>query len=165
MEKAQQAGYTNLKGYQAGLPGWKKNKLPVHTDAAWLAKNLNEQTVILDVRDTQASSRSHIQGAVALPLAFVLFLHGLGLAELGTLFAAVSSRLGRGEALLAVLQRQMAQQHAFRSGLGNQEVVTGETELFSQSYRKREDASLRYVDDRLHNSIIPIIKIHVNRFF
>ena len=69
VEMAQKAGYTNLKGYQAGLPGWKKNKLPVHTEPGWLAKNLNEQTVILDVRDTQASSKSHIKGAVALPLA------------------------------------------------------------------------------------------------
>lgn len=69
VDMAQKAGHTNLKGYQAGLPGWKKNKLPVHTDATWLAKNLNEQTVILDVRDTQASNKSHIQGAVALPLA------------------------------------------------------------------------------------------------
>ena len=41
--------------------------------------------------------------AVAGPLMLVLFLHGLGLTELGTLFAAVSSRLGRGEALLATL--------------------------------------------------------------
>ena len=69
VEMAQKAGHTNLKGYQAGLPGWKKNKLPVHAEAGWLVKNLNEQTVILDVRDTQASSRSHIQGAVALPVA------------------------------------------------------------------------------------------------
>jgi heme exporter protein B len=41
--------------------------------------------------------------AVAAPLAFLLFLHGLGLTELGTLFAAISTRLGRGEALLATL--------------------------------------------------------------
>jgi heme exporter protein B len=41
--------------------------------------------------------------AVAGPLLFVLFLHGLGLTELGTLFAAISTRLGRGEALLATL--------------------------------------------------------------
>jgi len=67
VEMAQKAGYTNLKGYQAGLPGWKKNKLPVHTEAGWLVKNLNEQTVILDVRDTPASSKSHIKGAVAMP--------------------------------------------------------------------------------------------------
>lgn len=41
--------------------------------------------------------------AVAAPLVLVVFLHGLGLTELGTLFAAVSTRLGRGEALLATL--------------------------------------------------------------
>ncbi len=64
---AQEAGYTNLKGFQAGLPGWKKSKLPVHSEATWLARNLNTQHVILDVRDKAASSQSHIQGAVALP--------------------------------------------------------------------------------------------------
>lgn len=69
VDMAGKAGYTNLKGYQAGLPGWKKSKLPVHTESGWLAKNLNTQTVIMDVRDTTASSRSHIKGAVALPLA------------------------------------------------------------------------------------------------
>lgn len=36
-------------------------------------------------------------------LALVLLLHTVGLAELGTLFGAVASRLGRGEALLAIL--------------------------------------------------------------
>jgi heme exporter protein B len=41
--------------------------------------------------------------SVAGPLVFVLFLHGLGLTVLGTLFAAVSTRLGRGEAFLATL--------------------------------------------------------------
>lgn len=69
VDKAREAGYTTLKGYQEGLPGWGKSKLPVHTDAAWLGKNLNQQTVILDVRDKGASSASHIPGAVALPLA------------------------------------------------------------------------------------------------
>ena len=69
VEQAQKAGYTNLKGYQAGLPGWKKNKLPVHAEASWLVKNLNEQTVVLDVREKAASSKSHIKGAVALPVA------------------------------------------------------------------------------------------------
>ncbi len=37
------------------------------------------------------------------PFGVVLILHGLGLTELGTLFAALSARLGRGEALLATL--------------------------------------------------------------
>lgn len=40
---------------------------------------------------------------VAPALALVLFVHGLGLAELGTLFAGVATRVGRGEALLATL--------------------------------------------------------------
>jgi len=39
----------------------------------------------------------------ALPLVAVTVLHTVGLAELGTLFGAVASRLARGEALLAVL--------------------------------------------------------------
>ena len=39
----------------------------------------------------------------AAPLALVLLLHGLGLAILGTLFAGVTARLGRGEALLTIL--------------------------------------------------------------
>jgi heme exporter protein B len=41
--------------------------------------------------------------AMARPLAGVVLLHTLGLAALGTLFGAVVSRLGRGEALLATL--------------------------------------------------------------
>lgn len=40
---------------------------------------------------------------VAWPLAGVLLLHSAAIAELGTLFSAVVSRLGRGEALLATL--------------------------------------------------------------
>ena len=40
---------------------------------------------------------------IALPIAFISVLHGLGLTELGTLFAGIATRLGRGEALLAVL--------------------------------------------------------------
>lgn len=38
-----------------------------------------------------------------LPLLLILFLHGFGLATLGTLFAGITTRLGRGEALLATL--------------------------------------------------------------
>jgi heme exporter protein B len=41
--------------------------------------------------------------SVAAPMLLVLFVHGLGLIELGTLFAGVASRVGRGEALLATL--------------------------------------------------------------
>jgi rhodanese-related sulfurtransferase len=66
---AKAAGFTNLKGYQEGLPGWKKAKLPVHSEADWLAKQLNPQHVILDVRNRVVSSQAHIPGAVALPTA------------------------------------------------------------------------------------------------
>jgi len=69
VKKAQQVGYTNLKGFQAGLPGWKKAKLPVHTEATWLAKKLDPQHVILDVRESAQSGESHIEGAVAMPTA------------------------------------------------------------------------------------------------
>ncbi len=41
--------------------------------------------------------------AIAGPLALVVFVHTVGLAELGTLLGAVASRVGRGEALLATL--------------------------------------------------------------
>ena len=66
---AQDAGYTNIRGFQAGLPGWKKAKLPVHSEPTWLAKNLDPQHVILDVRDKPASDQAHIKGAVAMPVA------------------------------------------------------------------------------------------------
>ena len=41
--------------------------------------------------------------AILLPMALVLSLNALGLTELGTLFAAIVTRIGRGEALLATL--------------------------------------------------------------
>jgi rhodanese-related sulfurtransferase len=69
VDKAQAAGYANLKGFQAGLPGWKKAKLPVHSEPKWLAERLNPQHVVLDVRDKAKSGQAHIQGAVALPTA------------------------------------------------------------------------------------------------
>jgi rhodanese-related sulfurtransferase len=69
VKKAQEAGYTNLKGFQAGLPGWNKAKLPVYSQQKWLAKSLDPQHVILDVRNTAASSKGHIKGAVAMPVA------------------------------------------------------------------------------------------------
>jgi heme exporter protein B len=46
--------------------------------------------------------------AVLGPLLLVIAIHTVGLAELGTLFAAVASRVGRGEALLAILLLPMS---------------------------------------------------------
>jgi len=45
----------------------------------------------------------HVLLPILVPLGLVCLVHGIGLTELGTLFAAVTTRLGRGEALLAVL--------------------------------------------------------------
>jgi len=64
VELAQSLGYTNVKGFQAGLPGWKKAKLPVHTNRGWMAKNLDEHHVVLDVRE--APEGEHLPGAVGL---------------------------------------------------------------------------------------------------
>ena len=62
-------GYTNVKGFQAGIPDWKRSKMVVHSESKWLAKNLAQHVVILDVRSPAASSRQHIQSAVSLPAA------------------------------------------------------------------------------------------------
>lgn len=62
-------GYTNIKGFQAGLPAWKRSRMVVHSESRWLAKNLAEHVVILDVRSPQASRTQHINTAVSLPAA------------------------------------------------------------------------------------------------
>lgn len=67
VELASKAGYTNLKGFQAGLPGWKKAKLPVHASPVWLSKNLDIHNIIIDVRDPGAAGLDHIPGAVSFP--------------------------------------------------------------------------------------------------
>jgi rhodanese-related sulfurtransferase len=63
------AGYTNVKGFQAGMPGWKKAKLPVHVNRAWLAKNLDEHHVVIDVRNPVIAAADHLPSAVTLPTA------------------------------------------------------------------------------------------------
>ncbi|MEA2080700.1 MAG: rhodanese-like domain-containing protein, partial [Pseudomonadota bacterium] len=64
---AMEQGYTNVKGFQAGIPGWKKAKLAVHSSPDWLARNLDEHHVVIDSRDPAKSSRQHIQSAVSIP--------------------------------------------------------------------------------------------------
>jgi rhodanese-related sulfurtransferase len=66
---AQGAGYTNLKGFQGGMPAWKKAANPVHATASWVAGNLDENHVIIDVRPRSESAKSHIRTAVAMPAA------------------------------------------------------------------------------------------------
>ncbi len=67
VEIALKHGYTNVKGFQGGMPHWKKAKKPVHASASWLAKNLDEHHVIFDVRSETESSKRHIKTAVAMP--------------------------------------------------------------------------------------------------
>jgi rhodanese-related sulfurtransferase len=66
---AQSAGYTNLKGFQGGMPAWKKAANPVHASASWVAENLDENHVIIDVRPRSESAKAHIKTAVAMPAA------------------------------------------------------------------------------------------------
>ena len=67
VEMAQANGYTSIKGFQDGMPGWKKAKLPVHSSRDWVAKNLNEHHVVIDVREPAPASEAHIPDAVSLP--------------------------------------------------------------------------------------------------
>jgi len=66
---AMEAGYTNVKGYQAGAPNWKKRQLPMHTDAKWLSERLNPGHVVIDVRNPAIASMEHIPTAVAMQAA------------------------------------------------------------------------------------------------
>ena len=66
---ARKLGYTNIKGYQIGIPAWKEAGKPVHASADWVAKSLDPHHVILDVRDAGASAQKHLPGAVAMPSA------------------------------------------------------------------------------------------------
>jgi len=66
---ATEAGHTNVKGFQKGIPGWKKAKLPVHTTRGWMAKNLNKHHVVIDTRDPSKASGEHLSSAVTLPTA------------------------------------------------------------------------------------------------
>ncbi|HJQ97731.1 MAG TPA: heme exporter protein CcmB, partial [Candidatus Polarisedimenticolaceae bacterium] len=80
---------------------------PVDRGAVFAGKGLASLTLILGLQAILAPLTLVLfdaTGTVDLPaLIAVLVLHTLGLVELGTLFGAVSSRLARGEALLAVL--------------------------------------------------------------
>jgi rhodanese-related sulfurtransferase len=66
---AQENGYTNIKGFQAGHPGWQKAELPLHAEPSWVAENLNPAHVIIDTRNPVASAQRHLPGAVTMPAA------------------------------------------------------------------------------------------------
>ena len=67
--KAQEAGYTNIKGYQPGTPAWRRAQLPMHSQAEWLAERLNPGHVVIDTRNQVAAMRGHLPTAVTMPAA------------------------------------------------------------------------------------------------
>ncbi len=67
--KAQEAGYTNIKGYQGGTPTWRRAQLPMHAQPEWLAERLNPGHVIIDTRNQITAMRGHLPTAVTMPAA------------------------------------------------------------------------------------------------
>ena len=64
---ATEAGYTNVKGFQKGIPGWKKAKLPVHANRDWVSRNLDNHHVIIDVRPADQAAAAPLPTAVSVP--------------------------------------------------------------------------------------------------
>ncbi|MCG8334221.1 MAG: hypothetical protein MJE63_06865 [Proteobacteria bacterium] len=64
---AELEGYTNVKIYVFGFFSWKRYKQAIVVDPAWLNRNLDPHTVLLDTRDRTKSLVAHIKSAVAMP--------------------------------------------------------------------------------------------------
>lgn len=69
VEMAQAAGYTQVKGFQGGIPVWRRSQLPLHAAPTWLAERLNSAHVVIDTRNPVPAARQHLPGAVAMPAA------------------------------------------------------------------------------------------------
>jgi len=69
VEMAQKNGHTNIRGFQAGHPGWQNAELPLHASSDWVSANLNEAHVIIDTRDPAVAAQRHLPGAVTMPAA------------------------------------------------------------------------------------------------
>lgn len=67
--KAQKLGYTNLKVYKDGMPGWLEKNYGVITTQflkeAWIDKDIPH--VLLDARTAKEAGRGFVKGAVAFP--------------------------------------------------------------------------------------------------
>jgi rhodanese-related sulfurtransferase len=68
-DKARKLGYTNLKVYKDGMPGWSVKNYGVLSvqflKEAWIDKDIPH--VLLDVRAVKESDQGYIKGAVAFP--------------------------------------------------------------------------------------------------
>ncbi len=69
IEIAAKAGHTNLKGFQAGIPAWKKAGKPVVASPSWVAAGLGPNTVVIDVRAKADAEKSRVKGAVSMEAA------------------------------------------------------------------------------------------------
>jgi rhodanese-related sulfurtransferase len=69
--KAKKLGYTNIRIYREGIPGWQARNYgvlsPSFLNEAWLDKGIPH--VLLDVRQPAVAAKGHIKGAVAYPVA------------------------------------------------------------------------------------------------
>lgn len=69
VEMAQEAGYTQVKGFQGGIPVWRRSQLPLHAAPVWLADRLNTAHVVIDTRNPVVAAQQHLPGAVSMPAA------------------------------------------------------------------------------------------------
>lgn len=69
VKMAQENGHTNIRGFQAGHPGWQNAELPLHASPDWVSASLNEAHVIIDTRNPVAAAQRHLPGAVTMPAA------------------------------------------------------------------------------------------------
>jgi rhodanese-related sulfurtransferase len=62
-------GHTNVKVLSTGIPGWKKNKGLVVSEANGLKKMIHEDDsyVLVDLRTKEAATAGHIKDAVSIP--------------------------------------------------------------------------------------------------
>lgn len=71
--KAEQLGYTNVKVYHDGMPGWSKRNYAVLSapflKEAWIDKDIPH--VLIDVRSEKEAKKGFIKGAVSMPAAEV----------------------------------------------------------------------------------------------
>ena len=69
IEIAGKEGWTNLKGFQAGIPAWKKAGKPVVASPDWVAASLDPSHIVIDVRPRAEVAKSHVKGAVSMEAA------------------------------------------------------------------------------------------------
>ncbi|MGY6554953.1 MAG: rhodanese-like domain-containing protein [Wenzhouxiangella sp.] len=120
--KAQAAGFTNIKGYQAGVPAWRRAQLPMHADPVWLSERLNPGHVIIDTRNQVIANRAHIPTAVTMPAANFEALTETFIAE------------GR-EARMPGASDRRAPIILYSNGHNDQDVLVAYRELASWGYR------------------------------